>query len=80
VSDSKIIVLGGYNEKVGNLKTVFLVDLSDGKVELLSDLQSPGWTVSPIYYLNGVLNMFQTCEETDSMPDHVIYKINIPLN
>jgi hypothetical protein len=79
VSDSKIIIMGGFNEKDGNSKAVFTIDLNNGNIDKLNDMRCTGWTVNPIYYSNGVLNMFSTCEETDGLPDHVIYKINVPL-
>jgi hypothetical protein len=75
VSDSKILILGGFSEKHGNSDKVFTIDLSDGDIDLVPDLQVAGWTSLPIYYSNGVLNMFVTGEESEGMPDHVIYKL-----
>jgi hypothetical protein len=79
ISDNKIIILGGFNERDGNSNAVHTVDLNTGKIENLAPITCAGWTIVPIYYANGVLNMFITCEETEGMPDHVVYKVNLPL-
>jgi hypothetical protein len=78
VSDTKILILGGFSERNGNSSAVFTIDLSNGNIEKLPNLDIAAWTVLPIYYSNGVLNMFSIGEETEGMPDHLIYKINIP--
>ncbi len=78
VSDSKILILGGYNECDGNSSKVFTVDLSEGSITNLPSLKYGVWTTLPIYYSNGMINIFSTGEDTDSFPDQITYSLKIP--
>jgi hypothetical protein len=78
VSDSKILVLGGFSEYKGNSSEVFTIDLSNGNINSLPSLKFGIWTTLPIFYSNGLINIFSTGEETDDFPNHISYSLNIP--
>jgi hypothetical protein len=50
VSDSKILIAGGWSEENGDSAKVYTINLSDGNIEYLENLKQPGWTVLPPYY------------------------------
>ncbi len=78
VSDSKILVLGGFNEHNGNSSEVFTIDLGNGNITNLLKLKFGVWTTLPVYYSNGVINIFSTGEESDDYPSHIAYSLTIP--
>jgi hypothetical protein len=80
VSDSKIILLGGYNTEKGNNKDVIIVDLSNGIIKQIGRIDVDIWsTISPIY-LNGNLYVISTGEEIDEdMPVLFEYPVNLPM-
>ena len=79
VSDSKILIAGGWSEENGNSSKVYTINISNGSIELLPDLQKPGWSVMPAYYLNSTLHAFSIGEETDATPDHFAFPLKTPL-
>jgi hypothetical protein len=78
VSDSKILILGGYNTQKGNSSDAFTIDLSNGSITTLPSLKYGVWTTMPIYYSNGHINIFSTGEESDDYPTHLTYSIRVP--
>jgi hypothetical protein len=78
VSDNKILICGGWSEERGNSSLGYTVDLQSGKIDYLAALNTAGWTVLPPYYFNGSFYMFQQGEETNKLPDAIIYKMNTP--
>ncbi len=77
VSDFKILICGGWCDTNGFSRKVYTIDLSNGKVDYLPDLDQNAWSVLPAYYHNTALNILTTGEETDSMPVHVAYYLKI---
>jgi len=80
VSDSKILLLGGYNTNKGNNKDVIIIDLSNGAIKTIGKINTDIWsTLAPIYR-NGNLYIISTGEEVDQdMPKIFEYPIDIPM-
>ena len=80
VSDSKILLLGGFNSGQGNNKNVYVIDLSQGSVNTIGQINVDIWsTLAPIY-ANGNLYVLSTGEEVDDdMPRIFEYPINLPM-
>lgn len=80
VSDSKILLLGGFNTNNGNNKNVWVIDLSNGAVNQIGNINTDIWsTLAPIY-CNGNLYVISTGEEVDDdMPKIFEYPINLPM-
>ena len=70
------MIMGGYSEKIGNSKSVYTIDLGNGKIANLEDLPIGCWSIMPIYLVDNAINLFFQGEETDRLPDHVVYQLN----
>jgi hypothetical protein len=77
ISDTKMLIGGGWSEEKQNSATVFTIDLSTGKIDLMNNLSTAMWTVMPVYYKFGALHMFNIGEEIDCRPDHYYYPIQV---
>ena len=81
ISNDEVLICGGFNNREGNSKKVFVCDLGKAFIKNLPDLPTAGWTVMPIYYNNGSFHMLFQGEETtdEGIPDLVIYNTTIGL-
>ncbi len=81
VSNSKILIFGGFNTSKGNNYKVYSVDLSNGSINYFKDIEKDLWTtLAPFYYKNSIY-VISTGEEVDGdMPYIFQYPINLPLN
>lgn len=79
VSDTKLLIAGGWSEERGKSSKVYTINLSNGNIEYLDDLKVPGWTVLPPFYSNSTLNIFFQGEETDGLPTQISYFLKTPL-
>jgi len=69
----KILICGGWSDTTGYSRKVYTIDLTNGKIEYLPDLDQNCWSVLPAYYQNGSINILFTGEEIDTMPVPVSY-------
>jgi len=79
VSESKIIVMGGFHTKNGDSDRVYTIDLSNGNFNYLTPLKTPGWTALPYCYKNGAFHLFCDGEFENGFPIHNVYSLNVPV-
>lgn len=80
-SDSKILIIGGFNTSTGNSDKVYTIDLSNGQLNYLENICKGVWTAMTPFYLNNTLYIISTGEETDEeMPNFYKYHVKIPLS
>lgn len=81
VSDSKILVLGGFSTEMGNNYNVWTVDLSNGFVNQVGKITEDIWSTYAPIYCNGRLYIISTGEEVDDeMPKIFEYPVMLPMN
>lgn len=81
MSDSKILIIGGFNAVKGNNRNVWIIDIYNGAVNLIGKINVDIWsTIAPIY-MNNSLFIISTGEEVDDdMPVLFEYPLNLPFN
>jgi hypothetical protein len=80
VSDSKIILLGGFNSNKGNNRDVIIIDLSNGAIKQIGKINQDIWSTFSPFYFNGNLYIISTGEEVEQdMPKIFEYPINLPM-
>lgn len=80
-SDSKILILGGFNTVDGNSYKVYTIDLSNGQIAYLKNIEKDVWsTIAPFYYNNSIFVISSGEEVDDDMPHLFEYPISMPIN
>jgi N-acetylneuraminic acid mutarotase len=81
VSNSKILIFGGFNTIKGTNYKVFTIDLSNGAINYLKNIENDLWTTLAPFYYNNSIYVISTGEEVDEdMPYIFKYPIQLPLN
>ncbi len=80
VSNTKILIFGGFNTVKGNNHKVFTIDLANGSIDYLQNIENDLWTtLGPIYYKNSICVISTGEEVDDDMPYIFQFPIQIPL-
>ena len=79
ISNDEVLICGGFSEKNGNSRKVYVADLEKAYIKTLPDMTCDGWTVMPTFYFNGTLHFFIQGEETSGLPDLVTYNTTLGL-
>ena len=80
-SNNKILIFGGFNTIKGNNHKVFTIDLSNGAINYLKNIENDLWTtLGPFYYKNSIYVISTGEEIEDDMPYIFQYPLNLPLN
>lgn len=81
VSNSKILIFGGFNTILGNNHKVFIIDLRNGEINYLKDIENDLWTTLGAFYYKNSIYVISTGEEVDEdMPYIFQYPIQLPIN
>lgn len=72
--ETNIIIMGGYNpQKGGNQACVSMFDVDKLALFDIKPLDTPAWSVMPLYHMNGSFFMFTTGEEKQGFPQPIPY-------
>lgn len=81
VSNSKILIFGGFNTVKGNNHKIFTIDLSNGAINYLKNIENDLWTTLGAFYYKNSICVISTGEEVDEdMPYVFQFPIQLPLN
>lgn len=80
VSDTKMLIFGGFSEMRKNSHKVYTIDLNNGSISYLSDITEDIWTTLSPYYFNGSIYVVSTGEEVDEdTPQIIKFPIQLPM-
>ena len=76
INPSEILIMGGYNDNIGDSSNVCLMDVYFGKFRPLETMKDKGWGIYPPIFSGGVFCSFMTGEEQEP-PDCIEYILKI---
>ena len=76
INPSEILVMGGYNDDIGDCSNVVLMDAYNGEFKALPSLNEKGWGIYPPIFSGGVFCLFMTGEDPE-VPDCIEYNLKL---
>lgn len=74
LNSKEVLIMGGYNDDIGDSAKACILDLYNGKVTPLETMKDRGWGIYPPIFSGGIFCLFMTGEE-ENPPDCIEYVV-----
>jgi N-acetylneuraminic acid mutarotase len=76
INPTEILIMGGYNDDMGDSANVVLMDVYNGGFKPLPNLNEKGWGIYPPIFSGGIFCLFMTGEDPEA-PDVIDYYLKL---